>query len=118
MNWVRVGLVSYRTAVVLLLLIIAYELHGLKQASREGARELVLQDIRDRKVTSRDKVLPVYVVNGVRGFEFNGKPKDFNPWVQPLRIEGTGTGAPLQVQESVPMNVSISNQAVRVQIIK
>jgi hypothetical protein len=112
----------YRVAVLLVLCVNAWYLHGIKEATRElsTGRDLkTFWSFSKDRLTEQTKVVPVYVINGidVQRIEGHGGNASYvaplkvnidSPLGVPVQIQPSPFTLPVKIQDQPPVNVRVN----------
>jgi hypothetical protein len=112
----------YRIAVLLLLCVNAWYLHGIKEATGElsTGRDLkTFWSFSKDRLTEQTKVVPVYVINGIDVQRIEGhsgnasyvaplKVNIDSPLGVPVQIQPSAFTLPVKIQDQPPVNVKVN----------
>jgi hypothetical protein len=107
------GTAAFRIAVLLLLAVNAWYLHGIREATTGRSLESCWAGNRD-KLSKDTKVMPVYVINGIDVNRIEGVRGD-GSYVDPVKIDAANPFG-LRIDASVGLPVKVQDQPVMVKV--
>jgi hypothetical protein len=110
----------YRIAVLLVLCVNTWYLHGIKEATRElsTGRDLkTFSSFSKDRLTEQTKAVPVYVINGIDAQRIEGHQGNAS-YIAPLKVNiDSPFGVPVQIQApAFELPVKIQDQPVKVKV--